>query len=245
MVIQSGEPRLFAEVFDPEKQRIAQDAEHASAMRAADVRSMIVVPLHARGKTLGALTFVVGPSGRRYSSHDLAIAVEFSRRVATGIDNASLYEQAQRATRAREELLAIVSHDLKNPLNVILMSAGMMTPANGAEDRRSSRGQIETIRRSAKRMNRLIQELLDTASIEAGKLVVERRRLAVSPIIHDAIEAMQPLAARQSLSLTSELPADIPSVFVDAGVGNRPRKYLHRHAAVSAEALRDPQATLT
>jgi len=216
-VLESGEPLLFPEVVDPVEAGIAQDAEHARVMRAVDVKSMLVLPLRSRGRKLGALTFVTSESGRRYSLRDLSVSEEFARRVATGIDNVWLFEQAQRATRAREELLAIVSHDLKNPLNVILMSTSLMAPAPGASDRRQSREQIEAIKRSARHMNRLIQDLLVTASIEAGKLTIERRRFAIYPLVHEAIEAMRPLAARKLLTLSDELPDDIPEILADAG----------------------------
>jgi PAS domain S-box-containing protein len=216
-VIESGEPVLYPEIVDPAHDGVAQDAEHAAVMREVGVKSMLVLPLRSRGRRLGALTFVTAESGRRYGLRDLAVAEEFARRVATGIDNASLFEQAQRATRAREELLAIVSHDLKNPLNVILMSTSLMAPSPGTEDRRRSRDQIETIKRSARHMNRLIQDLLVTASIEAGKLRIESRQFPILPLVRDAIEAMRPVAARKFLTMTSELSGDIPDILADPG----------------------------
>jgi len=154
----------------------------------------------------------VAAAGRRGP----AVGCRPTRRVAAGLDNAWLYEQAQRAIRAREELLAIVSHDLKNPLAVILMSTALMDTPPGVDERRRSRRQIETIKRSAARMNRLIQDLLDTARIEAGKLSVERRRVEVAPLVRETIEAMQSLAASKSLQLTSHLPHDLPEVSGDA-----------------------------
>lgn len=215
--LETGKPVLVPEIADPAAEGIDQDERHADAMRAAGVRSMIVLPLHSRGKELGVLTFVVGDSGRRYSADDLNLAEEVARRVAAGLDNARLYEQAQRAIRAREEMLAIVSHDLKNPLSTILMSTALMGTASGDGDRRKSRKEIDRIRRAAERMNRLIQDLLDTASIDAGKLSVERRRLSVVPLVHETIEALQPLAASKSLHLHSDLPSDLPEISGDSG----------------------------
>lgn len=126
-------------------------------------------------------------------------------------------EQARRATSVRDNLLAVVSHDLRNPLSVILMATASMARPFGGDDRRKSHKQIGSIKRAAERMNYLIQDLLDAASIEAGELSVERRRLAVAPLIAEAIDAMQPLAARKSLHLENELPADLPPVLADTG----------------------------
>lgn len=126
-------------------------------------------------------------------------------------------EQAQRATSARENLLAAVSHDLGNPLSVILMNVAVMTMPSGSDDRRKSKKKLESIKRAADRMKRLIEDLLDTVSIEAGKLSVEPRRLAVAPLVAEAIDAMASLAARKSLQFTNELPADLPPVLADNG----------------------------
>ncbi len=126
-------------------------------------------------------------------------------------------EQARRATSVRENLLAVVSHDLRNPLSVILMATASMARPFGGDDRRKSHKQIGSIKRAAERMNYLIQDLLDAASIEAGELSVERRRLAVAPLIGEAIDAMQLLAARKSLRLENELPADLAPVCADTG----------------------------
>jgi len=214
--LESATPLFVPEITDPLRDGVAQNEAHAEVMRASGVRSMIVLPLCARTTVLGVLTFVVGDSGRRYSAHDLTLAEEVGRRVAAGLENSRLYEEAQRAIRAREELLAIVSHDLKNPLGVIIMSAALMEVSGHAE-RRRARKHIEAIQRSAARMHHLIQDLLDTASIEAGGLSLERRRLAVFPLIHETIEAMQSLAASKSLVLRIELPPDLPDISADAG----------------------------
>ncbi len=125
--------------------------------------------------------------------------------------------QAQRATNVRDNLLAVVSHDLRSPLAVVLMNVDVMSRPSESGDRRKSKKQIESIKRAADRMNHLIQDLLDTASIDAGKLVVEQRRVAVAPLVAEAIDAMEPLAASRSLHIKGELPSDLPPIFADAG----------------------------
>jgi signal transduction histidine kinase len=215
-VLEAGKALLFSEINDPAEEGIAQDGEHANAMRAAGMRSMMALPLQARGRTLGVLTFVAAESGRRYSKRDLAVAEEFARRVATGIDNAWLYERAQRATRARDDLMAIVSHDLQNPLSAILMGiAGISQDSSGGDPIRF-RKRLERMERGAQRMSRLIQDLLDTASIEGGRLSVAATPLEVAPQIAEALEVMQPLAGSKSVCLESELAAELPAVCADS-----------------------------
>lgn len=124
-------------------------------------------------------------------------------------------EQAQRAAHDREDLLAVVSHDLKNPLSVILMTAASMARRFDSPESERAEEQLQAILRSAVRMNRLVQDLLDVASVEAGRLAVEPQPSSVSSLVGEAIEAIKPLAASKPLRLVSALPAKLPLVNVD------------------------------
>ncbi len=210
-VIETGAPFLLSAVASGEE--VAQDADHAALLRAIDVASMIAVPLVARGQRFGAITFATAESGRRYADRDLRLAIELARRTATAIDNARLYGAADRATKARDNLLGIVSHDLKSPLSVILMNTDVLKRAGEVAAQRTK--SVESIRRSAQRMDRLLQDLLDTASIEAGHLVAEPRRVAAGAVLADAVEPLVPLATARSISLVVEVPDDLPAVLAD------------------------------
>jgi PAS domain S-box-containing protein len=204
-VIQSGESMLLEDVPRSVMERIAHD-EHPTVTRASGIKSMIVVPLRARDRVLGALTLVAAQSGRRYTAADRRFAEDIGRRAAVAIDNARLHEQAQRAIKAREAILALVSHDLRNPLNVILLQTANLLMIPAADDRRSKeRGKIESIQRSATRMNRLIGDLLDVASIDAGRLSVVKQREPSGPLIAVALEALQETATEKSQTLRSVL----------------------------------------
>jgi signal transduction histidine kinase len=178
---------------------------------------MMSVPLIARGRGLGVLTFVAAESGRRYSASDLALAEEIGRRAAIAIDNAQLYEQAQSAIRARQDVLAIVSHDLKNPLGAILMTVERLTEESPTDDPAARKRGIHLIQRSAERMNRLIADLLDVASIEAGHLAVEMKPHPVGPLIREAVELHRARAAQKQLQLEGVLPDTELEVDCDRG----------------------------
>ena len=214
--LESGRHALVSEVTDAIIEEIAaDDPERASVLRDVGARSMMALPLVSRGKTLGALVLIAAESGRRYSNHDLALADLIARRAATAIDNARLFQQAQRATRAREDLLAVVSHDLRNPLNVILVNLDVLMMGPKVEEGGLQK-RLRAIQRSADSMHRLIEDLLDTASIEAGKLSLESRRLEVEPLVTEALETLQPLAANKSVELSSELEGELPAIHGDA-----------------------------
>jgi signal transduction histidine kinase len=166
------------------------------------------VPLFARGRTFGALTLAAVESDQRYSSSDLQLAQDLASRAALAMDNARLYIEAQRAITARDATLALVSHDLRNPLAVILMKASLMLKDPDKDRRAESRNFIESVRRSAERMNRLIQDLLDVASIEAGRFSIEKKPQLVGPLVSGAVEAMRVQAAPKSLRIDTALPEE-------------------------------------
>jgi len=136
------------------------------------------------------------------------------RRSGFAVENARLYYEAQRATQARDDVLGIIAHDLRTPLNNILMQAVLLRP-RGHEPERRSRKPADSIERAATRMNRLIQDLLDVARMEAGRLSVEAARVDTRQVLSDSIEAQHTLASSASLELRLDLPAELPEVWAD------------------------------
>ena len=117
----------------------AQDnPERLRALRAIDPKSAITVPLMANGKAFGMLAFVSSASSRRFTADDLRLAEALAHRAALAIENARLYRVAQRALQARDEVLGIVAHDLRNPLNAIVMQAELLKHVRGEQRARLS-----------------------------------------------------------------------------------------------------------
>jgi PAS domain S-box-containing protein len=118
-VLRTGSPEFYPEVTDAMVEAAAHDAEHLRILREIGFTSAIVVPMIARGKTLGALTLVSAESGRRYEKADLGVAEELARRAALAVDNSRLYDEAKREIaereRAQEEL-----RDFGEQLEIIL-----------------------------------------------------------------------------------------------------------------------------
>jgi PAS domain S-box-containing protein len=106
--MRSGEPQLVPVIPDALLQSFARDPEHLARLRAFGLRSLLIVPLNARGRTLGALTFVMADSGREYGRPDLLLAVDLARRAALAVDNARLFGDAETALQAKHETLALL-----------------------------------------------------------------------------------------------------------------------------------------
>jgi PAS domain S-box-containing protein len=134
--------------------------------------------------------------------------------MATITRDISELERARTATRARDDALAVVAHDLRNPLGTIVMQAAMLEQRDAAP-KRPSRRPAETIRRAANRMNKLIDDLLDVTRMEAGRLTLDRERACVREILVDVIETQKVLAAVACVTLVLDLPDDLPDVWAD------------------------------
>ncbi len=214
-VMATGAPVLEADITPAFIRASFAEAGQRRVVEALEPRSLICVPLVASGKPLGALTLVTSGSGRRYEIADLSLAADLARRAAIVVEHARLFHEAQQATRARDDVLAVVAHDLRNPLNTVTMAVSLMletTPPERVEERR----QAEIVRRAADRMNRMIQDLLDVKRMESGRLTTDLKPELPATLIHDTIDMLRPLAAGSTIRLEADIEDNLPPVLADA-----------------------------
>jgi signal transduction histidine kinase len=132
------------------------------------------------------------------------LSLELRRRVA----------EAEQAIRTRDEVLAMVAHDLRNPLNLVLAGASLLLElGTGLEPK--EREQLQVIHRAAGRMNRLIQDLLEVSSAEAGEIAIEPRPQPPALLVREACDLFQHAAAEKTIELTCDAGADLPEVQAD------------------------------
>ena len=123
-------------------------------------------------------------------------------------------QEAEEAARTRDEVLAMVAHDLRNPLNVVLTSGTFLLDTVEELEPRA-REQLELIQRAVRHMDRLIQDLLEVAGMEAGHISVKLQEEPVGPLIRSACSTMQRMASARRIELTCEHEADVPPVRAD------------------------------
>jgi PAS domain S-box-containing protein len=151
-------------------------------------RSIMVVPLLARGRTVGTLTFITTRSDRRYGHADLALARDLARRAAIAVDNARLYAEAEGANRAKDQFLATLSHELRTPLTAMLGWVLMLRSGRlGSEE---TAGALASIERNTRVQAQLINDLLDVSRIVAGKLQIDKRPVDLRVVIEHALDSM-------------------------------------------------------
>ncbi len=191
----------------------AQDETHLRALHAMNMSSGIMVPLVAHGRLVGAMALISSEPSRPYLPVDVRFAEQVAQPAAFAIENARLYAEAQRAIRTRDDVLGIVAHDLRNPLGTILLQAVRLQHPGAAPE--SARKPAELIDRCAKRMSRLIDDLLDVTRMEAGRLPIEQVRIAAGELVGHSVEAQRPLAAAASVELQVDVARDLPDVWAD------------------------------
>ena len=210
-LFEDGAPLILEEVDLDEMLAAAPDAEYRASLRTLGPRSILAVPVVVRDRSVAAIVLVFSMSGRLYTREDQALARDLAARASLAVENAQLYWQALDAKRARDDILGVVAHDLRNPLNTIGMAGQTLRDAEHAGVRRLG-GSIE---RSVSLMNRLIGDLLATRQLDAGALRLELRRYNPWTIAEEALATLQPLAAARGQELLAVRDAEPGDVEVD------------------------------
>ncbi len=192
----------------------------AALSRSADVftatpSAAITLPLLAREHLLGVIGFYREKGG--YTDDEIFLTTELARRAAIALDNARLHEQVISGVQARDDMIGIVSHDLRNPVNAVKMLTGVMLNPDGAEHMSPETIEYATvIRQAALQMDSLIMDLLDVTRVEAGRLAVNAKSVDTEELLSDALRTLAPLAEGKGLKLKLNAPDDLPPVRADS-----------------------------
>jgi PAS domain S-box-containing protein len=198
-VLRDRVPRMVPDMAGGLLEPSATDIELRNGSEVLGTHSLMIIPLVVREEVLGVLTLGSTTSTQPYGPLDLLVAQDLGSRIALALENAHLYKAAQQATRDREQLLGVVSHDLRNPLNTIKLSADLLRESNG--ERRSGNSQwLDMIGRSADEMTYMIEDLLDLSSMDAGGFTVDAADHEVESILNDLCDSFRPLAAHRSIT---------------------------------------------
>lgn len=209
-----GQSTLIPAVDDAMLAANIIDEEHGKILMQIRPRAVASVPLMVGDESIGVLVMYTAESGRHYDTDDLAVAEELAHRAALAVENARLYHETEQATRARDQVLSVVAHDLRNPLNTMLMASQLLADTLPAES--SARRHVAIVQRAGDRMNRLVQDLLDIRRLESGRLTLDRRPIGARALLLDAVEMLRSVATASAIDLVLETPDDLPRVTADA-----------------------------
>jgi signal transduction histidine kinase len=208
--IRTGQPALLSRVR--ERDPDAHDPEHEQLIRRLQCQSLLLIPLVARGQTLGLLTLAARE--RRYDAEDLGVAQDLSARAAIALDNSRLYREAQAAAHAKDEFLAMVSHELRTPMNAVLGWATILRQQPLDESR--AQHAYAAIERSARAQSQFLEQLQDVSRAISGKLELHREPTSIGALLDAAIDTMRPDAHASHVRIVAAIDHAIPPVILDA-----------------------------
>jgi PAS domain S-box-containing protein len=168
--------------------RIIYEPEMRARIEAARHRAGLAVPLIVQGRITGAL-FVGRLPGQRFSHDDVTLVTAFASQAAVAMQNAELYDAAQRANRAKDEFLAMLGHELRNPLGAITGAIGVLKVL-GSQEPTVERARA-VIERQGQHLSRLVDDLLDVARVTTGKVRLNRRPVDFAELVAGAMSAWQ------------------------------------------------------
>ncbi|HJQ81172.1 MAG TPA: PAS domain S-box protein [Lacipirellulaceae bacterium] len=211
-VFRTGSSDMMSVIPDELLVQAARDDEELHVLRSLGLRSYMCVPLKGRGKILGIMTFVQSESERHYTPADLEFAEELARRAAVAIDNAKLYAELREADRRKDEFLATLAHELRNPLAPIrnalqILKMPRVDAATGQQVR-------EVMERQVDQLVRLVDDLLDVSRVMRGKIELRREQVELASVIARGVETAMPLIEVQGHELSVAVPPD--SLMLDA-----------------------------
>ena len=201
-IIRTGKSELVPEITDELLRQSVKDDDLLGIMRELGLKSYIGVPLTVRGKTLGVITFINAESGHRYDHTDLAVAEDLASRAAIAVENAQLYRELRDADQRKDEFLATLAHELRNPLAPIRNGLQVLRlTGEGSEMASEARSMME---RQVTQMVRLVDDLLDVSRITRNKLELKQQRVTLDAIVQSAVETSRPMIeeARHTLTIT-------------------------------------------
>ncbi|MBX6331414.1 MAG: response regulator [Gemmatimonadaceae bacterium] len=203
----------LAELLDEVEGEGADARMPDALLRLLIAASGVAVPLRVGGERRGFMA-LAAIGGERAALADAELGRWIADRIGLALDQARLLRQMEGAVAARDRAVGIVSHDLRNPISTIQICATALLdpdppPASGV------RHMAQIIQRSAAWMQQIVRDLLDRASLDAGRITLDLRPTAVSDIMGAAQVMVAPLAEEQALSLVVESPPDLPRVEAD------------------------------
>jgi len=212
-VIQSDRPVFLREVPPELLAQLSSTSENLELAKRVEPRSLILMPLSARGQTLGVMTFMRVGTSVAFERDDLSLAGQIARRTAVATDNARLYNDARRANDAKDEFLGMMSHELRTPITVIHGGARVLRGRSEnlePETRESILGDIE---RESDRLARMLENLLALARAELDREVI------LEPVLLQSLlpKLIKSVGAGSDRSLTLKSETGVPAVSAEPG----------------------------
>ena len=193
LVIQTGEAKMITNVNSNHIKEGTFSNVHEELISRMDLNSLICVPLHIRGKIIGAITILNTGTRANLNSDDLIIAKELAHYASVAIDNAALYKDAKSAIQLRDDFISIASHELKTPITSLQLQVQVLNSLvsgleNNSEETQVMRKFLGSTNVQLKRLTRLVDDMLDISRIDTGKLKLNIKRVNLTGVVLDVLD---------------------------------------------------------
>jgi PAS domain S-box-containing protein len=203
-VLETGRAELVRKITPDVMRALGHDDTHLRLLTELGPESVMCVPMVTRERTIGTMTLVSSTSGKNYDEADLAMARDLAHRAAIAIDNSRLYRAAQRAVALRDEFLSIASHELRTPLTSLLLQLQTLSRMMVDEEPKVT-VKLDKAVQQTRRLEKLIENLLDVSRIISGKLTLEIEDVDAAELVRDVAERFADEAARAECPIQVEL----------------------------------------
>tara|TARA_B110001454_G_C12723270_1_gene436126 strand:- start:2669 stop:4732 length:2064 start_codon:yes stop_codon:yes gene_type:complete len=216
-IAKTGVPKLIDHINDQVLKEVTSSDENCEQqLKGLHVQSLIAVPMQARGRTIGVICFI-RCKPLNYTEKDLGYLKIVAERAAFALDNARLYKEAQDAIRLREDVLAVVSHDLRNPLGIIHGFNDLLAESfRNSKDQQREENFTEAIGRSLRHMERLIGDLLDFAKIESGTFTIEAKPYQIGKLFWESAELVKRHADEKKIQIFPKFSPSLSEIMCDS-----------------------------
>ncbi|MDG3008026.1 PAS domain S-box protein [Paludisphaera mucosa] len=244
-VLRTGEPEVVFDLADLKPDAAPQGWDRILRLRAAGVRSYLCVPVVSRGRVVGGITFLSASDRRRFGREELRVAQDLAERVAVAIENARLYRDLQEADRRKDEFLATLAHELRNPLSPV--RNGVQILRLGGPDGAARERTLAMMDRQIAHLVRLVDDLMDVSRVTSGKVVLRREPVDLRSVVESAVETSRQMIDAGGHGLEVRLAATPLTLDADrtrlvqvvANLLNNAAKYTPHGGRIELSAGRD------
>ncbi len=213
-VFESQKAVLISEIKPRNMEVPGADPAMIEMLRQLDPRSVMFVPLIARGHSVGVISFATSDPKRPYSEDDLIFAQEIARHAASMVDNARLYSEVLEADARKDQFMAMLGHELRNPLAPVLAGVDVLSNQRSSESERMETVQI--IRRQVQHMSRIVDDLLDVSRISTGRMEFKKAAVDLITVVERCAADHMRLFEQRKIRFEQHLPYEAMWVDVDA-----------------------------